>query len=514
MKNKRYQSGLTLVETLASLAILSAVMVGAAQLSDRYLTDTKAMVTAQHLRTVGEAGRAYIQNNYGALLSSATATVPVVIPVSALSPYLTGTYSATNNYGQTTCILVLQPIANNLDALVVTTGGTAIDDVSLAQVAGTVGAAGGGIYASAATTLRGAMGQWSAAFGNFSSANKSCADGVSAGTVPLTAGHPVMALWLSDQSIGSAFLYRDQVPGRPDLNTMNTPVIFSAMSVQTVGAACSTTGAFARDAAGSLVSCQGGQWKGGAGGLNWKGWLTSPASLPAAGNSNGDAYRISGVGGHAFVWDAAGGSWQGMVVDSAGNLTLAGAIYTSGGSSWYGAITMQGSKNGWSGIDFRDAAGATSGTLMMHPSYSGFYRADWGGWRWYVDENGNTIQPGSAVIGGSASVSGTTTSSGRLTTGEYLQVNGIGIEGAVCPGSGLMARDGTGMLECRSGTWKRTGGGTPYQWGGTYFTMSYSCVSANPFTGGCSCPSGYSTHWSYQILLSYYWEIYTCYKWG
>ncbi len=73
-----------------------------------------------------------------------------------------------------------------------------------------------------------------------------------------------------------------------------------------------------------------------------------------------------------------------------GGLALpAGAtINGSGSNSTYGAFTVQGSKNGWSGVNFKDASGSNSGTLMMHPWYSGFYNATDNQWRMYVTDGG------------------------------------------------------------------------------------------------------------------------------
>ncbi len=87
--------------------------------------------------------------------------------------------------------------------------------------------------------------------------------------------------------------------------------------------------------------------------------------------------------------------------DNLGNHTATQALnmgtnnITAGGSnSSYGAMTIQGSKNTYSGINFKNAGGSNSGTLMMHPSYSGFYNAADNNWREYVDDAGNSYQPG------------------------------------------------------------------------------------------------------------------------
>jgi len=68
----------------------------------------------------------------------------------------------------------------------------------------------------------------------------------------------VMALWFENGDTSSAFLARDAVPGRPELNQMNTPLVMNA--VQTAGAACPSAGAIARTSDGGLLTCKSGLW--------------------------------------------------------------------------------------------------------------------------------------------------------------------------------------------------------------------------------------------------------------
>ena len=444
--SRRAQLGVTLLELIVVIGIMASVMTGLAKWSDLYVESTKETVAGQHMAAVGDAANAYIKDKYATVNSVATATTPALITVDMLiaTGYLQNGFSATNNYGQTLCVLVLKPSSTTLLGLVVSEGGTAIADLDLGNVAVAIGAPGGGIYTTATTTITGAMGGWSTPVGSFANANasgKKC-DGSTAGAPTLAAGHPVMALWFANGDPSSAFLYRNLVPGHDELNTMNTPIIMGDSTVQTAGAACTTNGAVGRDSNGGLLSCTSGIWKGGAGGLNWKGSVASVAALPASGNSSGDAYRISNLSNHVFVWDAQHSVWQGLVVDSSGNLSLPGMIYTSGASSTYGAITMQGDKNGYSGINFKDKLGNNAGTLMMSPSYSGFFNAADGAWRWYVDNSGNSVQSGNAAAG-------------------TLQVNTAVAEGSACSPDGKIAKSSTTsglILSCQSGVWKKSSG--------------------------------------------------------
>ena len=260
------QAGVTLLEVVIALGIMSVVVAGTAALIDRSSADTRAAVAAQQLRTVGDAANAYIKDNYIAVMANATATQPALIRVSDLvaGGYLTAGATPANAYQQNQCVLVLEPIANNLTALVVTEGGTTIDDITLGGLAGLIGAAGGGVYSTDTTTVRGAMGGWSLATGNYANANnlnQHC-DGT-AGAVSFAAGHPAEALWFANGNITSGFLYRAAVPGHPELNQMDTPLQMGAGTVQTSGGACTATdlGKLARDASGKVLMCDGSNWK-------------------------------------------------------------------------------------------------------------------------------------------------------------------------------------------------------------------------------------------------------------
>lgn len=98
---------------------------------------------------------------------------------------------------------------------------------------------------------------------------------------------------------------------------------------------------------------------------------------------------------------------------------------------------------------------------------------------------------------GALSVAQGVAAGGRLRTDEYLSLGGIAVAGAACPSAdaGLLARSADGaLLGCRGGRWAAANGG----FGGAYALngrhgCGYPGVSmANPVTGQCSCPSGYT----------------------
>ncbi len=280
MTFKKKQAGVLLLEILAGLFILAAVITGIAMMINRSSEETQAAIAAQHMRTVGDAAAAYIRNNLPAILEKADADTPVLIKVSDLKAekYLPDSFSSTNAYQQQTCVLVLEPdeTPGQVTAMVVTEGGSSpLDDVTVNTVANLVGASGGAIRKSDSNNFNGSRNAWQVAIGNFKKANAplSPVTGASTqncrglkGTPNLSFGHPAMALWLANGGINPDVIYRTAIPGRPDLNVMSTPL---GLATVTAGDQCTKNingddikpGAIASDNNdGSLLICQAGVW--------------------------------------------------------------------------------------------------------------------------------------------------------------------------------------------------------------------------------------------------------------
>lgn len=404
--NKK-QAGLTLLELVLSLGILATATAGINSLISQSIEDNRSSIVALHLKTVGDAANEYIKDNYAGITSVATSTSPALIRVSDLiaGGYLTAGYSTTNARSQNTCVLVLEPSANNLTAIVATEGGDTIDDLTLGQIAANIGGAGGGVYSTANTTIKGAMGGYSVAVGNFANANsltKKC-DGTTAGAVAFTAGHPAMALWFADGNAISAALYRDSVPGNPSLNTMNTPIIMGAGTVQTSGGACTTIGAMGRDNTGKVMMCDGSTWKIQGGSAYWGDPVANFASLPVCNAALSWQTRIvqsptTGTGARAYSCNGAG-TWLALAVDDTGNLVVAGNTST-------GSLGVTGN--------------TTLGDLASDS----------------VTVNGTTTFNSGLTIGNGTAASASNT----------LIVNRTATEGAACSPNGAVARDSVGLL--------------------------------------------------------------------
>lgn len=318
MRGIKRQAGFTLLEIMITLGIIGALTatVFVPQIKDWY-ENQKNAVAASQIKIVGDAASRYIQDNYTALTSSATATQPVLITVPMLQSagYLQSNVSVRNNLNQAMCVLVKQPVAGKLQALLVTEGGTALDDINLPAQAAQLGGAGGYVSNANTTTIQGVGGGWTlpvSTFDNLVNDLGQRCDGT-AGNVRVQPGHSVMALWFTSEDVTAGVLYRNAVPGKPELNRMNTSIDMNGQSlnnanvvqaatgniqtinattanvsgnatisgnmnvngtatisklagnlevttVATVGGACSPNGRIARDSSGQLISCQNGVW--------------------------------------------------------------------------------------------------------------------------------------------------------------------------------------------------------------------------------------------------------------
>jgi hypothetical protein len=214
---------------------------------------------------------------------------------------------------------------------------------------------------------------------------------------------------------------------------------------------------------------------------------TAPSGAPTSGNVAGP------ITTSATAQTKAGGL-------TVGGLTLpAGSTINGGGSNTtYGSLTMSGSKNGWSGINFPG-----SGTLMMHPSYSGFYNAADNAWRYYVTDAGASYQPGIAgaadfcINGGGKCLSAA--GGGTGMRGVYLPLAGKTIS---CVGSsGYNASyyakvDSTGQIYTRAAG--RSGGiYTDTGWVAAYSSEAGVGIGSVKFTSTASLDGLVGTEYSY-----------------
>lgn len=317
---------------------------------------------AQQSRQIIQASTQYIQTNATALQATATASTPVTVSIAQLQAagLLPAAFKATNLYNQTWQLQVLQPTAGNLQGLAVTTGGAPLSDTQAMLVAKLVGYEGGffpkndtGMYPGGAGNAYGA--NWGP---------------LSATGYTNQAGHMALLINFSSGQLTDNRLYRNAVPGQPQLNTMTTPLIMA--SVQTENATCPTLSAFASDNTGALLTCStsptGNIWKK-AGSSSWLAPVANYASLPAAGDPVG-AVRMTIDTGRAFMWT--GTSWWPLAADQNGNLAVPGNI--SANTLRPTLVAVEG--NSCAGYPEGTAAqSATSSGVWLSCQYSSWKRA-------------------------------------------------------------------------------------------------------------------------------------------
>lgn len=357
------QQGMTIIEILGALAIGSAMLIGLSTLIDSSLEDLEGQQAGLYQAQVTAAARKYITANYQALLTATPAAASVAsISVADLRNqlFLPQGFGLANGYGQSTCVLVRQPTpgSGKLDALVVTYGGQQIEDRIIPVVASNAGQGSGYIAKASPAIARGSS--WSldtAAYRNVAcpgAATPALAGNASDG------GHLASSLFYDGPGqLSTDFLYRNDVPGRPELNQMRTPIhLVPGTGAQATEndatdprcTAASGTGKVAVDAQGRVLSCQGGIWKRQSG--YWKDPVASFALLPAIGNDVGDVRMVTDVS-RAFTWN--GATWTALAVDQDGNMLVPATMTAN--NAQLNQVVVKGTACSANGLLARDSNG-------------------------------------------------------------------------------------------------------------------------------------------------------------
>jgi prepilin-type N-terminal cleavage/methylation domain-containing protein len=331
------QRGFTLYELLGALAIATIMMVGVSAMIDSSLEDSKGQQTALYQSQVSSAAAKYISKHYAELTASASAAVPVSINLSALQQdgFLSSNFSTSNAYGQTPCVLILQPTPNKLDALIVTEGGAAIPNKQIGYISANAGQGGGYIASATPLTATGAFNSWTLPAASLANYLTRKCSATAAG-----ANHLATALFYDGPGqLSTDFLYRDAVPGRPELNRMNTPLrMVNATQIAIENQSdtnCSVAnpaswGGISANAQGEVLSCQVGIWRR-QGTKFWRDPVATFADfslLPASDNKAGDVRMVTSLK-RAFTWDATTSNWVALAVDQNGDMNVPGKTTTN-----------------------------------------------------------------------------------------------------------------------------------------------------------------------------------------
>lgn len=211
-RSQNRQGGFIAIEMMffiIALVVLSAI--GTTYMA-RLMDSQNYQIAAQQQQAVADAAAKYLKDYFSSVLASATATTPAKITIEMLrnTNYLPAGFGDTNAFGQSMVVLARRPAANQLESIVITTGGEVIDEIGTREIAEYLGGTGGFIPANNTGIVQGVRGGWQIPLSNF---------GVSPGV-----GHTASALFLQDGTITNDYLYRNAVPGHPEVNTMNTSI--------------------------------------------------------------------------------------------------------------------------------------------------------------------------------------------------------------------------------------------------------------------------------------------------
>lgn len=202
---------------IVSILVLPLLLLYAQYATENAAAETNRAV-ASHAKMISRAVERYQTKHHVAILD-ATISGPVTITLAMLrSTGALPTYVApTNSYGQTYDIRARRVVVDGapvVEIMVATINGSVIADKDLRSIAGMV--EGGGYFSETRPTVaQGAQGGWEIAGTQF---------GLSPG-----AGRLAVALFFNAQGRGGQaatedYLYRNYVPGRPEVNRMNTNI--------------------------------------------------------------------------------------------------------------------------------------------------------------------------------------------------------------------------------------------------------------------------------------------------
>ncbi|KAB0632287.1 shufflon system plasmid conjugative transfer pilus tip adhesin PilV [Burkholderia stagnalis] len=340
MSSRRRARGFSLIEVLGALAIAAVMLAGIAMLVDTSLDDVRAQQAAQYQSQVTAAATRALKRDYDAWWQRANKLTPIVMKLTDLQTTndLPAALRSTNAYGQHTCVLIKRSAGSvGLDALVVTTGGEPIGDKELGLVAASAGPGGGSISARFPAEARGAFDAWRMPLGAFLGGSSPKCD--PADTAPPNTGHLANEIFFNGpgQQINSDYLYRVGVTGHPEANAMQVPIWLTHTYVEGTkdDEHCGTAGSYANgklgaDAAGNLLSCKNGMWRGAGG--HWKNPVDTANELPVDPENTPPADKVNEKGDvrltldkfRAYAWT--GAAWQALAVDQNDNLIVPGVV--------------------------------------------------------------------------------------------------------------------------------------------------------------------------------------------
>lgn len=205
-------TGFTLLETIFAIA-LGAIMIASATyaLSER-ANDIRDKAFAEQLALLQKAATAFSKDNYISLKENS----PQVFDMTVLNSYISSPITQ-SPYGHQYQI-VTKPIMNSgvkdgFDAIVI--AGNPTHEIDFKRIPGIAGLAGADVgyvkETGGSQEIIGAFGGWKRNISDF-------------GAITLSDPEFASIAHMTDLSVTSDYLYRNQIPGQPQLNRMNTNI--------------------------------------------------------------------------------------------------------------------------------------------------------------------------------------------------------------------------------------------------------------------------------------------------
>jgi competence protein ComGC len=223
MNATKISRGFGMLDLLIALAIVAAIVPMFFTMVTKRQSEVKEQAVARHMKQFSDGAAYYVKENFTTLYSAAGAgTVAIQAATIRGAGNLPAGFQTTNGYGQNYCLLVRRspsatPTKALLESFAVTEGGQTISPGRLPFVAAMIGASGAAVEnVAGATTFRGAFGGFQLLAANYQTANCS-------GTT-VNVGRLASALFFDNQNLLADYLYRFEVPGRPEANTMSTSI--------------------------------------------------------------------------------------------------------------------------------------------------------------------------------------------------------------------------------------------------------------------------------------------------
>ncbi|UXF74685.1 shufflon system plasmid conjugative transfer pilus tip adhesin PilV (plasmid) [Stenotrophomonas maltophilia] len=413
------QRGLALIELVIALSILAAISIGIISVMRSQAQSKQVAVAANQLVEFTKATERYVQNEYTTIIGAAGPTTPVVITVATLQSagLLPASYPAASVFGQVPTGRARKASASTLETLVIYSGGVALSQGDLDELAGLAaqqGVAGGYVGASDTTRAVGVLGAWSLPLSNF---------GIAPG-----AGRVASNVSYTNEAVTDTALHRQATPGRPELNRMNTAIDMANNDINGAGRVAAQN----VDASNGITANQISIGKSSFGATSY------PYETIQLAPGFNMRFAI-GSREHAVFANDGGTTFNGNV--NAANVNAAN-VYAS---DIVGYNSVQGSEvyaNGW----FRSRG------------QGGWYSEAYGGGWHMTDTTWIRAYNNKSIYTAGEMRAGTLSAEGRMTSND-LKLNRLETEGAGCGENGLTARTNEGkMLSCTNGVWRGGGG--------------------------------------------------------